>query len=581
MDNLITPVFSGKDTDTPGIGLAPDGKRLLACYRDKSSRDWKTYISVSDDHGKSWRLIYDLKGDYYGPTFFSLPGDRSSAVYLFLTSHSGDFMLFKSTDSGSSWTRSTLLKASAKEKKITSGNTPALIHNGYLYIAVADKGGDSRRFPVFFRIFAGRCDLKRDISKAENWEWTNRLQMPKENCAEFDEKGWLEPNIVAAPDGRVVLVARCDSSEGPLGVIVNVDFKNKSLEFNENHYAKKIGESGFIDLPGGGCGMFYIKFDVVSKHYLMLSNPRTSQATFLWRQYRIRNVLALYESTDLIHWKWVKAAIKDDLFRNTKTSADRTGFQQPSFVIIADDMYLISRSAYATSKFWHDAGFITVHKLPDFRKLLDYDGTVAKYEFNNPKAPWLDTSRQGGNDADFQPNRSRPHRHCPKIQQDNSGTSYLQFDGKLFMELNHRVAMELHGAKKIAIAMRLFPEASDGVLIDIPIDALEPGIRLYLKDGKLHAMLRSHIKDAVQNVVFDALIGQNKWTKMRFTVDFSTGKASLGLNGKQYVANSQLKFSSKSFYRSFPADFELVGKSYSVNWPLFKGKLDYLSFSNR
>ena len=566
IDNLLGVVHQSEKTDTPGIAQFPDG-RLVVCYRSQEPTS-NTYIAESTDGGRNWTTICDLKGDFYGPSFFH----HDNATYLFLrgktTGQYNDLLLFKSSDHGRNWESTILIKATKQTTRITTGNTPVLLHDGKLIVAISDWGGKGKLFPEKGRIFCGWCPANSDPMVANNWNWAKPLEMPDPNNAPFDKGGWLEPNAVIAPNGDVLLVTRVDSDEGELGAIAKVNMKTKTIEF-EDRFPAQPGETGFLRIPGGGCGMFYIKYDPVSKRYLMLSNPRLGGSVLLWGIKRIRNSLVLFESKDLYHWSWVKSLIKDNLYQDWKTSAVKTGFQQPSFVISGDDIIAVSRTAYGKTKNWHDANMITVHKLADFRSFLDFDGMVARYAFDDPQDLGKDTSRQGDNDAIVTgavKSAKGIHGFC------------ADFKGG-HLSLGHRVASELHGASKITISFWMNTQEKTGTILDIPIDKTKNGIGISLiEPGVIAVGGRSRSQDEFQRVRFPVGPVVDAWHQVVVTIDYSPHQISLCFDGKPIEGSGKVDFSGKVFERALPSVYEVIGKSHNTIRP-FVGMLDDIQIS--
>lgn len=562
MENLLGVVHHAEKVDTPRITRLPDG-RLLVAYRVLSEKPIRTYVAESTDGGKSWTTVCNLGGNYYGPSMFL----HRKALYMFLrgTLPDGDggFLLFKSTDDGRTWTHTVLIPTKNRKHMRTCGNGAVLVHEGNIIVGASDWGGSGKRFPQPGRIGAGWCPEDADPMKADNWTWTEPLEMPDPNAAPHDKGGWLEAMPVIAPDGTLRLLVRVDSDRGELGAIARVDMDKRTIVF-EDRFPAKPGQTGFLRIPGGGCGMFFIRWDPVSTRYLMVSNPRTGGATKLWGIYRIRNCMALFESKDLYTWRWVGAVVRDDQYANWKTSSQKTGFQQPSFVIDGDDLLAVSRTAWGKTKNWHDANYITVHKLAGFRKLIGSTGPVTHFTFDQPKRPSLDTSGQ--------------NNHATTVGQvaiDDAGVrgrcAALGKDG--YLNLRHRTAMVLHGSSVVTVTCWINNTTPGGTVLDLPIDRTKSGIGIHLMpDGSLRCGGRSRPEDPFGAIRYP-FGTTGTWRHLVARFDYEAAEVRVWLDGKPVEGTGKVHFGSKVFTRGLPSLMTVMGTCHNAKRP-YTGKLD-------
>jgi hypothetical protein len=367
----------------------------------------------------------------------------------------------------------------------------------------------------------------------------------------------------------LMLLVRVDSDDGELGAIVNVDMKKRQLRF-EDRFPAQPGQTGFIRMPGGGNGMFFVGYDEPSQRYLCVANPRTGGATKLWGHMRIRNCLALFESVDLYNWKWVCALVRDDQKHDWKTSAGSTGFQQPSWVRIADDIYIVSRTAYRDAGNWHDANLITLHKLAEYRHYLDADGEVARYRFDQPEDIGFDSSRQGGNKADV---------HGVTYDQDGRHGGCARFDDNAHLDLRYRVSSEFHSATHVAITFWIYADERSGQIIDFPIDGTKNGLSIALRDGMLLVGGRSCSRDAWQSVKYP-FPGTGTWNHVAVQMDYLHNRIYVWVNGQKSGGAADVKFSLNHYKRGMPSPFDVVGRSHNQQAP-FIGRLDNLWFFRR
>ncbi len=572
-DSLVSVVLQGENVGSPRITVAPDG-RLLVCAQRLKPGPATLLLYASGDLGKTWDEIHDFERPYYGPSFFTV-GDTLYLLLRDTAPETENLILAASADAGKTWRKTALLPPCQTTPEVpftagrTTGNTPVLVTGKHIIAAVSDWGGRGDRFPQAGRIACGWCPVESDPMEPGNWTWTDFLEMPDPSSAPQGKGGWLEPNPVIAPSGELMLLVRVDSADGELGAMVQIDMKARQLRF-EDRFPAQPGQTGFFRMPGGGNGMFFVGYDEPSRRYLCVANPRTGGATELWGHTRIRNCLALFESSDLYDWKWVRALVRDDQRHDWKASATTTGFQQPSWVRIADDLYIVSRTAYGHGGNWHDANLITLHKLADYRRYLDADGEVARYRFDQPEDLGFDSSRQGGNKADIHGVTYDPHgRHG----------GCARFDGNGHLDLRYRVSSEFHYATQVGVTFWIQAEELNGQIIDFPIDGTKNGFSIALRDGMLLVGGRSCARDAWQSVRY-SFPGADVWNHVAVQVDYNRNRIQAWVNGEKIGEAAEVQFALDHYQRGLPGAFDVVGRSHNRQAP-FVGRLDDLRFFRR
>jgi len=112
---------------------------------------------------------------------------------------------------------------------------------------------------------------------------------------------------------------------------------------------------GLIDFPGGRT-KFTICFDPVSARYWSLVNKQSDPAAE-------RNVLALVSSSDLKRWKVHTIVLQHPDRRHH-------AWQYVDWRFEGDDIVAVSRTAWGDSHNFHDANYLTFHRINDFRRLV-------------------------------------------------------------------------------------------------------------------------------------------------------------------------------------------------------------------
>jgi hypothetical protein len=279
-----SPDFQRVYIGSPSIALLPDGAYV-------ASHDWfgpgtdynRTAVAASKDQGTTWQPIAEIEGLFW-PSLFVHRGD----LYAFGTSKRyGDVVIRRSRDGGRTWTKAT---DSRSGRLLTDAGfhcapVPVVVHGGRIWRAFEDDGG-GQRWPGHFRAFVMSAPVDADLLVADNWTVSNRLAM-KPEWLDAKRPGWLEGNVVAAPDGSLLNILRVNDDRGDRAALVDISDDGRTLSFDP--------ENGFIDFPGGRT-KFTIRFDPKSQRYWSLVNKQRNPTAY-------RNVLALTSSADLRNWE--------------------------------------------------------------------------------------------------------------------------------------------------------------------------------------------------------------------------------------------------------------------------------------
>jgi hypothetical protein len=188
-----------------------------------------------------------------------------------------------------------------------------------------------------------------DLLDAESWTTSNRLAWGDWPLY----GGWLEGNVVVAPDGKLVNILRVhEPKAGGKAAIVQISADGRRVSFDP--------ATGFIDFPGG-CKKFTIRLDPRTKRYWSLTNwipdrYRGGNAE------RTRNTLALVSSKNLHRWE-VRAVVLEH------ADVVQSGFQYVDWLFDGEDLIAVSRTAFGDAHNCHDANYFTFHRIVGFRTL--------------------------------------------------------------------------------------------------------------------------------------------------------------------------------------------------------------------
>jgi len=531
--------------------LEDSNGELLVFFRDilRSVDNNRGFLYASADGGQTWTERTVFEQSIYEPTLFVLDG---TLYMLYVDSDdSTKLQLKKSTDHGHTWSNHVLAEYAYPIE--TGGGADVLVLDGFLFWGFFDAGG-SGPWPEMFRLRAASCPIGADLTDPGNWTITDPLAFPSDPAVPGTRNGWLEPNCVKGPDGRVWLVARVDKTPaGDAAAILRISADRKTLEF-ANQYPAPGNETGFIHAPWAGSSTFHIVYDSVSGRYLVMGNPYLGAPSASVRSPAARNILALYETADLKNYQLVKTLIDDDSYEDWSQSVWRTGFQSPGFVIDGSSLKYVCRTAYKGFGDYHDGNMITYHELENFRSRLSPDGEMAWYRFDSPEEPGRDSSKMGGNFAEV------------------SGAAYtpagkyggcLLFDGiDASLGLMHRVTPKLEGADVVAVATWFKCDTASGErLFSSSIDALHAGLEVSVSSTEIRIGGRSEPGDAYQSRGF-AFSPSGEWRHLVAQWDFGNGTMRLWLDKVEQAGTGAVDFDSPRYRRGSPAAQDRIGSTF-------------------
>lgn len=357
---------------SPGLIELPDGA-LIASF-DHFEPDPRrgmlprlTLIYRSEDGGDTWQELTHMIGATWGTLFLH----DGALWHLSVFSEYGDIVLRRSDDGGLNWTfphdeSSGLLFRGGPGREMPNhhfgGVTPVLFHNGRIYKSCElfhCPPGYSEWSPEYFQAAVISAPLDSDLLNAANWTMSRPLPFDADalNACRPGiagaQSGWLEGNVLEAPDGSIVELMRIHLNESNHAALLQVSESGEELFFDP--------ASGVIDFPGG-IAKFTVRYDEKSRLYYTLSNPIRDPAFPM-----ARNVLTLSCSPDLRHWYERKDLLWDDTGLVPELSARLTGFQYADWRISGDDLLYLVRAAYRGAHDYHDSNRILFGRLKNFR----------------------------------------------------------------------------------------------------------------------------------------------------------------------------------------------------------------------
>jgi hypothetical protein len=342
-----SPDFARVYVGCPSIAVLPDGSYVAShSWFGRGTPNNQTAVLASRDRGATWKPLTTIDGQWWSTLFLH----RGDLYIMGVSGRYGHAVIRRSTDGGSTWTspddssRGLLLS----DTQFHCAPVPVVVHNGRIWRAYEDAAAGGG-WPRHFRALVLSAPVDADLLDAANWTATNRLHCDPA-WVESDRPGWLEGNVVVAPDGSLVNVLRVNDTRGDTAAIVRVSPDGKKLTFNP--------ENDFIDFPGGRT-KFTIRYDPASKRYWSLANKQRDPAAY-------RNVLALTSSADLREW-----TVESIILRHVEK--EHHAWQYVDWLFDGDDLIAVSRTAWDGSHNAHDANYFTFHRIANFRDLTPAD----------------------------------------------------------------------------------------------------------------------------------------------------------------------------------------------------------------
>ncbi len=342
--------FSGRSLCSPSLVQLPDGTLLAAMdvFAPKAPQNL-TLLYRSFDGGQNWHYLTDLFPCFWGTLFLH----RERLYMLACSTEYGDLLIAGSSDGGASWSAPVRLFSGSGSWQAAGWHKaplPLVEHEGRLVTALDygawQVGGHSN---AFLSIAAGS-----DLLEAKNWTCSGLVAYDPAwpGAPQAKSSGAIEGNIVKAPDGRLLDILRLGlAGEHGLALALSLDLKEP---------AKAMQFDSFIRLPSGSNSKTYLLQDPVSQKYLAIGNICQDP-----QQPSQRNILALQVSADLVNWRIAKI-----LLDYSQMSAEQVGFQYISFIFSGADILYLSRTALNGARNFHDANYITLHRIKDFRQLI-------------------------------------------------------------------------------------------------------------------------------------------------------------------------------------------------------------------
>jgi hypothetical protein len=204
-----------------------------------------------------------------------------------------------------------------------------------------------------------------DLLREDSWTFTNKISYSGD-WKDGAMKSWLEGNAVLSPEREIVNILRCGFSSAihSTAAMIHISKDGRTARFEPDR--------DFILFPGAS-KKFTIRYDPKSKKYWSLVNwiqPGDLRYLENITAGKIRNTLALTSSGNLKDWIVERIVLYHP-------DIEFHAFQYVDWQFDGEDLIAVARTAFddglGGAANFHDANYITFHRIRNFRKNFNKD----------------------------------------------------------------------------------------------------------------------------------------------------------------------------------------------------------------
>lgn len=345
--------FSGRSPASPSIVRLPSGELLASHDLFWGLGGQNTSIIFrSRDEGQTWSYVTFLYPCFWGKLFM-----HQDRLYMLATSTEyGALLIGASDDGGETWSEPVVLieGGSREAGGPHKAPMPVIEHQGRLWTGI-DYGSWTTGSHA-----SGLISVPVDADLLDRTNWSIMPFLPFNpdwpGTVGGQKHGLLEGNAVVTPDGSLVNLLRYQTRGGTpdhgraIMLKADADRPGEPLTF------------GKVISFYGNLTKFTVYYDPASKKYWSLVNRVAGP------NIGMRNVLTLVCSEDVEHWHIVQD-ILDYEHNGWPEDSTKVGFQYVDWQFHGDDILFVSRTAINGAYNFHNANYITYHRIDSFRTL--------------------------------------------------------------------------------------------------------------------------------------------------------------------------------------------------------------------
>lgn len=344
--------ISGRSPATPCILRLEDGMLLAShdVYWGDGGQNL-TLVFASHDNGITWHYRSLVFPCFWGKMF----QHKGKLYMLGMSTEYGALQVFCSEDAGMTWSEPCeIMKAGDKfQGGPHKSAMPVVSCAGRLWTAIDygswTIGGHASG--------AVSIDENMDLMKAENWCATGFLKYDDQWLGTVAGKsgGLLEGNMFVGKDNELYNLLRyqtngCEPDYG----------KAVILHYDKNNPSRCPQFCKVIDFEGNLSKFSVLKHEKTGLYYSLVNRVISSNISQ-------RNCLSLVESEDARVWKLKRDVLnyQDNGWYEDETKA---AFQYVDFIFDDRDILFVSRTALNGAYSYHNANYITFHRIREFQK---------------------------------------------------------------------------------------------------------------------------------------------------------------------------------------------------------------------
>lgn len=316
-----------------------------------------TRIYKTTNAGVSWKRLPAINGSFWARIF-----THHDNLYVFgVDKHHGNLVIRRSTNQGITWTQpKTSTTGLLRKGKYHAASTPVVVHQGRLWLACERADGPATEWGKCYGAVLFSAAVDTDLLASASWQESS-TQYFNNAYLKGSFGGFLEGNVVVTPTGAIhnLLRVEDDSTYKEKAALMTLE-RDNHLSFNS--------DNDFVSFPGGS-KKFTVRYDAISGLYISLSNVIAENELNIYsiEPDQIRDRVALVVSADLRTWQTVRTVL-------TATNFYKFAFQYIDWDFDGDDIIFLSRTAaadwYGGARSYHDANFLTFHRIVNFRSNL-------------------------------------------------------------------------------------------------------------------------------------------------------------------------------------------------------------------